>query len=251
MGPRSVLRISAACKARGGGREENLPLTDCWREIDRAQTTNGDELILRHRGGVYEMRCNGWDLMSNRAHVSEEALARLGLQAVAAAAPRILIGGLGMGFTLRAALDAAPPGASITVAELLPEIIAWNKGALAALAGRPLDDLRAEVKVADVAKLLATNTASYNAILLDIDNGPDAIMYECNATLYARDGLRMARAALAPSGVLAVWSADRSSAFERSLSSAGFSWRAVDVPARSYSPSPLHVIYLAQDVEPE
>jgi spermidine synthase len=226
-------------------------LIDGWREIDRAHTAGGDELVLRHRGGVYEIRCNGWDLMSNRAHASEEALARLALQDVAAPEPRILIGGLGMGFTLRAALDAAPHSASIMIAELLPEIIAWNKAALAALSGWPLDDPRAKVEVADVATLLATNTASYHAILLDIDNGPEAIMYERNAALYSRDGLRMARAALAPSGVLAVWSADRSSAFERSLSSAGLFWRAVDVPARSFSPSPLHVIYLAQDIESE
>jgi spermidine synthase len=225
--------------------EAKLSLTEGWDEIERARTVNGDELVLRHRAGVYEIRCNGWDLMSNRAHASEEALARLALRAVAARSPRILIGGLGMGYTLRAALDSAPLDARIVVAELLPEIVAWNKGALAALAGRSLDDPRVDLRIVDIAEVMKASLASYDAILLDVDNGPTAVMYERNAALYSCEGLRIAGAALAPFGALGVWSADRSGAFEQSLDRAGLSWRAIDVPARDFAPAPLHVIYLA------
>ena len=149
-----------------------------WETLASARTSSGDELALRQRGGVYEIRCNGWDLMSNRAHASEDALAQLALGLVEAPAPRILIGGLGMGFTLRAALNAAPQDACIDVAEIAPEIIAWNKGPLASLNDRALEDVRVRVHVNDIADLFAANSASFHAVLLDIDNGPDAVMYE-------------------------------------------------------------------------
>ncbi len=221
-------------------------MTEAWEEIDRARTISGDELILRRRAGVYEIRCNGWDLMSNRAHASEQELARLALKEVLAPRPHILIGGLGMGFTLRAALDASPPESRIDVAELLPEIVAWNEGALAMLSGRPLRDKRVGVQLVDVAELMVRRPILYDAILLDVDNGPNAVMYGNNAQLYSRQGVEIARNALAPDGVLAIWSADRSSDFEDQLGGAFFSWRAVDTPARSGWPSPLHVIYLAK-----
>lgn len=220
-------------------------MMDSWEELARG-VSSGDELLLRHRAGIYEIRCNGWDLMSNRAHRSEEALAELALRQLTEEAPRILIGGLGMGYTLRAALDAAPPSARIVVAELLPEIIAWNRGPLAQLAGRPLDDPRVELHMGDVAGLLATNGVAFHAVLLDIDNGPQAVMFERNAALYSREGLALARSALERGGVFAVWSADRSVCFERSLEEAGFSWRAVEIPARGASGEPLHTIYLAR-----
>jgi spermidine synthase len=221
--------------------------TPLWETLARACTPSGDELLLRRRDGVYEIRCNGWDLMSNRAHSSEEALAHLALQHIDTTSPRILIGGLGMGFTLRAALDASPPDARIEIAELLPEIVAWNRGPLAPLNACALDDPRASVYVGDVADLLEKNAASYDAIMLDVDNGPNAVIYERNATLYSFEGLRMARAALAPMGVLAVWSADRSPAFERLLDDGETSWRVVEPPACAYRAELLHAVYLTQN----
>jgi spermidine synthase len=215
-----------------------------WTEISRARTAAGDELVLRERSGVYEIRCNGWDLMSNRAHASEETMARLVLAEIAGRpTPRILIGGLGMGFTLRAALDAAPADARIEVAELVPEIVAWNRGPLATLASRPLDDSRASVRVADVAAVLRGVEACWDAILLDTDNGPGAIMLAANARLYAREGVAQALRALALGGVLALWAADRSASFEADLVAMGLDWREVETPAAP-GRAPDHTVYL-------
>ena len=220
---------------------------DVWAEIARARTAAGDELILRQRAGVYEIRCNGWDLMSNRAHASEEALASLALASVGAVlAPRILVGGLGMGFTLRAALDAAPASAQIVVVELLPEIVAWNRGALGTLAARPLDDPRVTVRVGDAADALRERHGACDAVLLDTDNGPGAVMLARNAGLYGAEGLALALAALAPGGVLALWSADRSAPFERLLDESGRPWRVVETPAVAAAGAPLHAVYLMQ-----
>ena len=219
-----------------------------WTEISRSTTAGGEELVLRFRGGVYEIRCNGWDLMSNRAHASEQTMARLALAEIAAReSPRVLIGGLGMGFTLRAALDVAPAHTAIEVAELTPAIVAWNRGPLAPLAGRPLDDSRALVRVVDVRDALAAAPGRYDAILLDTDNGPGAVMVAGNARLYLREGLDLTRRALAPGGVLAYWSADRSEAFEGLLDACGLDWRVVETPAREGRDRPLHAIYLARE----
>jgi spermidine synthase len=220
-------------------------MIDSWEELARVRSTAGDELMLRRRGGIYEIRCNGYDLMSNRAHRSEEALAELALEQVAAPSPQILIGGLGMGYTLRAALDRAPREARITVAEILPAIIAWNKDRLAPLAGRPLDDPRVDLRESNVDALL-TETARFDAILLDVDNGPDAVVHAGNDPLYSARGLRRLRRALAPSGVLAIWSADRSPRFEALLDDAHFVWRATEVAARGVAGDPVHVIYTAR-----
>lgn len=217
-----------------------------WDELARARTAAGDELLLRQRGGVYEIRCNGYDLMSNRAHRSEEALARLALAETRAATPRILVGGLGMGFTLRAALDAAPRDARIIVAELLPEIIAWNRGPLAPLAGRPLEDARVQLREGDVAVLMEAEAGAYDAILLDIDNGPEAVLCDINSALFSARGLRKMRRALAPAGVLAVWSADPSPRFEERLEETRFSFRAVEIAARGAEGDPTHVVYIAR-----
>jgi spermidine synthase len=219
---------------------------ETWTEISRATTATGDELVLRLRAGVYEIRCNGWDLMSNRAHASEQEMARLALAAIGdRMAPRILIGGLGMGFTLRASLDAAPADARIEVAELLPEIVAWNRGPLASLAHRPLEDPRTRIHVADVAEVLRAGQGAFDAILLDTDNGPGAVMLASNARLYAREGLALALGALKPAGILALWSADRSKTFEALLDEIGLAWRVVETPAAP-GRAPLHAIYLAR-----
>jgi spermidine synthase len=214
-----------------------------WTELAHAEMPDGSELSLRHCDGVFEIRCDGWELMSNRAHRSEEALARLGCAGLPAAA-RVLIGGLGMGFSLRAALDTLPGSARVIVAELVPDIIEWNRGPLATLAGRPLDDARVEIRCCDVADLLAGDDG-FDAILLDLDNGPATPIYRCAPRLYRRDGLALVRHSLNPDGTLAVWSADRSEAFEDAMSACGFAWRGVDVLARDDDDGPWHTIYIA------
>jgi len=202
---------------------------------------DGSELVLCRRGDAFEIRSNGWELMSSRAHASEEALARLACSDLPPS-PRVLIGGLGMGFSLRAALNLSSDSAHVLVAELVEEIIAWNHGPLATLAGRPLDDPRVTVHHADVAWLLSSGP--FDAILLDIDNGPATPIYCDPQSLYGCAGLQRLRAALAPSAKSAIWSADRSAAFEKALTQCGFDWRAVDTPALPDG-GPLHTIYVA------
>jgi SAM-dependent methyltransferase len=233
---------------------------DRWTDLARARTSTGDELVLRERAGCIELRCNGWELMSNRAHHSEERLAALACEHIglrtgdrrdptlAHPAPHVLIGGLGLGFTLRAALDCLPHSARVTVAELLPEIIAWNHEVLAPLTGHPLKDPRVSVACTDIATLLqAASPATFDAIVLDTDNGPESVMLAGNDALYRPETLRLIRRVLRPGGSLAVWSADPSPRFEHDLRSAGFRWSAHDVPARGAPDDPLHTIYLARD----
>jgi spermidine synthase len=219
-----------------------------WTELAQARGPDGETLVLRRRGGVFEIRCDGWELMSNRAHHSERTLGRLGCQALrgsgAAGAPRVLIGGLGMGFTLRAALDVLPAGARVTVTEIFAEVAEWNRFPLASLAGRPLDDPRVELCHADVAARL--DAAAFDAILLDVDNGPDAAILARNASLYSDAGLRRLRGALLPGGLLAVWSADRSPGFEARLTAGGLNWQRVEVAARGAADDPRHTLYLAR-----
>jgi len=227
------------CPAAPRGHE----MPQSWHELARATTACGDELVLRERAGTFEIRCNGWDLMSNRAHYSEQWMAHTACKRLPTDAPRVLIGGLGMGFTLRAALDVLPAAAQVVVAELLPEIIVWNRGVLASLAHRPLDDLRLCLACADVADLLRPD--SFDAIVLDVDNGPDAVMLRGNASLYAPEGVQQMQRALRPGGVLAVWSASPSIRFEQILRAAGLPWDRADIPACGRESDPLHSIYRA------
>jgi len=239
---RSDPAISGAewrCRALPHGHE----IPQSWHELARATTACGDELVLRKRAGTFEIRCNGWDLMSNRAHYSEQWMARAVCEGLPTDAPRVLIGGLGMGFTLRAALDVLPATAQVVVAELLPEVIAWNRGVLASLARRPLDDPRVYVVCADVANLLQPN--SFDAIVLDVDNGPDAVMLRGNASLYAPGGVQRIQRALRHGGTLAVWAAGPSPLFAQTLREAGLRWDRTDVPARGTQDDPLHSIYHA------
>lgn len=216
--------------------------------LDLVVTPDGRELVLERRGDLYTILVDGEELMASRTSGSERALADLALGAVAERpAPRVLIGGLGMGFTLRAALDALAgrPRATLVVAELFPEIVTWNHGPLAPLAGRPLADPRARVEVADVADLLAA-TPPWDAILLDVDNGPESFTVDRNARLYARAGLARLHAALAPGGVLAVWSAGDDPRFTSRLAAAGFTPTTLRVPARTTGQGGKHVIFLAR-----
>ena len=203
--------------------------------------------MLRQRGGDFEIRVDGHDLMSNRAHGSEEEMARLACAHLGTAdAPRVLVGGLGMGYTLRATLDALPAGGHVVVAELVPAVVDWNRGPLAPLAGAPLQDARAEVYVGDVGALLRTTTVRFDAIMLDVDNGPKALTRKGNQLLYSPAGLETTKRALRRDGVLAVWSSDRSKDFEARLRKAGFRAESIDVPARGIAGGPKHTIFVAQ-----
>jgi spermidine synthase len=158
---------------------------------------------------------------------------------------RVLIGGYGMGFTLRAVLAALGPKAAITVAELVPGIIDWARGPMAAMTGDCLDDPRVEVVIADVGACIAAGSARYDAILLDVDNGPDGLTRAANDGLYTARGLASARAALRPGGILAVWSAGADAAFTRRLAQAGFAVDEVQIRARSNGKGPIHTIWFA------
>lgn len=169
------------------------------------------------------IRLRGAELMNSRAHQSEEKLAVLACAGLAERPRvRVLIGGLGMGFTTRAALDVLAPDALVVVSELVPEVVDWNRGPLAHLAGNPLDDPRTEVVVGDVGVRIARARPPYDAILLDVDNGPDAFTAPGNARLYGHEGLVRARQALVPGGKLGVWSVEDDRTFTGRLRGVGF-----------------------------
>lgn len=216
-----------------------------WEQLGETLVPGGDVMSLHRRGAEYSLRVGGLELMNSRQHGSEEALAALAVREHAGTVRNVLIGGLGMGFTLRAALDALPAGARVTVAELVPAVIEWNRGHLGHLAGDPLADPRTTVVAADVAVLLRRAARAYDLILLDTDNGPEGTTRDGNERLYSAVGLRTARAALRPGGLLAVWSAFRSPAFTKRLASAGFSVEEKTVRARGERGA-RHVVWLAR-----
>jgi spermidine synthase len=216
-----------------------------WLELGRGRAPDGGELVLRQRDQEFEIRVAGQDLMSSRLHGSEEALARLGCAHVGPGG-RVLVGGLGMGFTLRAALDAVPADAEVVVCELVPEVVDWNRGPLAELAGRPLDDPRVRVHVGDVGALLGSTKVRFDAILLDVDNGPQGLTKKSNQLLYGPPGLERTRRALRPGGVLAVWSAARSPEFVARLVRAGFAARAETARARGDAGGTAHTIFVGK-----
>ncbi|NNJ71040.1 MAG: spermidine synthase, partial [Kiritimatiellales bacterium] len=186
------------------------------------------------------------ELMNSRMHGSEEALAELACRQLRdRTTPRILIGGLGMGFTLRAALDHLGPGAEVIVAELVPAVIQWNRSHLADLAGQPLADPRATVREADVAQVIKEKRGTFDAILLDVDNGPDGLTHAGNDRLYSRGGIAAAKAALKPGGLLGVWSAEPDKSFTKRLRGAGFSIEEHTVRARK-TKGRRHTIWLAE-----
>jgi spermidine synthase len=213
-------------------------------EVARASTPDGDELILRRRGDEFDIRFNGWEVMASRTSRSEEALARLAYEDLRRAPRAVLIGGLGMGYTLRAALDLAGADARIVVAELAPAVVEWVSGPLADLAGNPLADRRVDVRVGSVAEALAASPQLFDVILLDTDNGPESVLHPANAFLYSRDGVDLAMQAVRNNGVVGFWSADPSIAFEHRLDAAGLCWRRAEVAARDDGPE--HTIYLVK-----
>ncbi len=221
-----------------------------WELLDTAAIPgSGEELRLFKRGEEYAIRAyDGIDLMNSRVHGSEEALAELACKKIKdRKAPRILVGGLGMGWTLAAALRQVGEHGRVTAAELIPAVVEWNRERLGHLAGHPLGDKQVEIREVDVARLLKTEKNAYDAILLDVDNGPEAFTRKGNDWLYGREGLAAAAAALRSSGVLAVWScggADK--AFTRRLRQAGFKVKVVPVRARGAKGGSRHTIWLAE-----
>ncbi len=214
--------------------------------LGTAQVPGGPELRLFRHDRDYMIVLGGNELMSSRMSGSEVALAEQTCDRIKGRkAPRLLIGGYGMGFTLRAALARLGKDAHLVVAELVPEIIAWARGPMADLAAGCLDDPRVELRLGDVRDEIAGFPATYDAILLDVDNGPDGLTREANDGLYSQRGLRAARHALRPGGVLAIWSAARDDAFARRLAKCGFAVDEVTVRARTNGKGPKHVIWFA------
>lgn len=213
--------------------------------LGRAPTPDGGEIVLYERDGAYFIRVNGLELMTSRAHGSEEDLARLALAEIRTKNPKVLIGGLGMGYTLRAVLDAVPRTAKVMVAEILPAIVAWNRSELSHLARSPLDDARVAVVERDVAEIIKAGPRAFDAVLLDVDNGPVALTVAKNEGLYGSSGLISIRRCLRPHGVLGVWSADPDRAFEKRLKKAGFRVSTETVPARRGAKGPKHTIFVA------
>ena len=219
-----------------------------WQLLDTTPIPgDGRHLQLHRRGDEFSISIVGSGvLMNTRAHGSEDALAELSCrQVVDRLQPRVLIGGLGMGFTLAAALSHLGPTAEVVVSELVPGVVTWNRGPLGMYAGNPLADARSRVHVGDVAKLLRTERKAYDAILLDVDNGPEGLTRKKNDWLYTVDGLTAAYTALRPRGVLAVWSAGPDNEFNERLRKVGYEVRQTRVRARGKK-GDLHVIWLAE-----
>jgi spermidine synthase len=215
--------------------------------IDRAEIPGGGgELRLIKRGEEYSILLGSNELMNSRLSGSEEALASLACARIGGLkGPTLLIGGLGMGFTLRKALAELGPEAKLVVAELVPAVVEWARGPLAHLFGSSLTDPRASVVEADVGDLIGDARAAYDAILLDVDNGPEGLTHEGNDRLYNKAGLRRAWAALRPGGVLAIWSAAADRAFSHRLGKAGFEVEEVRVRAVSGGRGAHHVVWVA------
>ena len=194
--------------------------------IEKVVSPNGGAMVLSQRGDEFVIRVDGIELMGSRNHGSEDALGRLACGAVLnQAAPHVLIGGLGLGYTLRAALDTLGPDAKVEVIELVADVIRWNQTVLGHLAQQPLLDPRVTLVNADVADVLAKASQRYDAIVLDVDNGPDALTQDSNVALYRLKGLQMIYRALRPGGTLAVWSGFPSKTFTAWLGKAGFATR--------------------------
>lgn len=215
-----------------------------WAELARAGNEAGDEILLRQRADIYEIRYNGLELMSNVNFQSELRLAEKSLRLFDHPIRHVLIAGLGMGFTLRAALDNLGKSVRVTVCELVPEIIQWNRDHIGHLADNPLGDGRVEVVTGDVMDLLRQRPAHYDLILMDTDNGPDITVRADNEQIYQDDGLSLVRRALRPGGHVAFWSATASQVFEQRLDEHGLDWHREDVNLIGGRADAFHYIYL-------
>jgi spermidine synthase len=217
-----------------------------WEHLGETQVPGGGAMRLKRRGDEYSISLGRIELMNSRLSGSEEALATLAAARLTHhQTPRVLIGGLGMGFTLRAALASFAPEARITVAELVPAVVDWARGPMAGLFAGCLDDPRVAIRIEDVALLLREARGVHDAILLDVDNGPDGLTAAANDGLYSAGGLAAAREALRPGGVLAVWSAYRDAAFRARLGRAGFAVDEETARAHRGKKGARHTIWLA------
>ena len=218
-----------------------------WIHLETAVAPQGDTLRLLRRGDEFSIRLgDGNELMSSRLSGSEEALATLALERLPnRTAPRVLIGGLGMGFTLRAAQGVAPPDARLVVSEIVPELVDWATRHMGPVFGDCLSDPRVEVRIGDVGEQIRAASAGYGAILLDVGNGPDGLTRGGNDALYGEAGLRAAKRALRPGGVLAIWSAADDPRFTRRLGNSGFEVQAQGVRAGRTKRGARHMIWLA------
>jgi spermidine synthase len=210
--------------------------------IDRASSPGGEQLVLSQHGKQFSIRVAGVELMSSVNHGSEDQLGRMSCESLKVPAPRILIGGLGMGFTLRAALDALPATASVDIVEIVPSVVHWNRTVYGQLANHPLNDSRVTLIEDDVAQVIERGR-DYDAIVLDVDNGPDGV-YRDNRGLYQRRGLEAMYTALVPGGLLTVWSCFESPTFTRWLRDVGFTVELRNIKAK-YKGGPRHCIWFA------
>lgn len=218
-----------------------------WIQLDSAPIPGeAGELRLKQRGSEFSIMLGSNELMNSRLSGSEEALATLSYEKIKGRPrPGILIGGLGMGFTLRAALAVVAQDARIVVAELVPAVVSWARGPMAEVFKGCLDDPRVAVHECDVGELIRSSKATFDAILLDVDNGPDGLTRKSNDSLYDLKGLRAARDALRPGGVLAVWSSGPDTSFTRRVRDSGFSVEAINMRANGKRGGARHVIWLA------
>ena len=217
-------------------------------KIATARTPDGGEMVLYQHGRDFSIQINGQDLMLSRQHESELELARLGCAHLAdRKAPRILIGGLGMGYTLRQALDMLSPRAQVVVGELLGAVVEWNREFFGELNGHPLGDERVDLKTGDIVDLISRSRSRFDAILLDIDNGPGVMTDSGNRRLYGREGILACRRALRKQGCLAVWSAEPSKKFEQLLMSCSFHVRRFRLSAYKGSKSQSRFVWVASE----
>lgn len=222
-----------------------------WVVLDTAKIPGGGELRLKQRGAEFSIMLGTNELMNSRLSGSEEALAKLACERISGRPkPKLLIGGLGMGFTLRAALALLGRDARIVVAELVPEVVAWARGPMAELFAGCLDDPRVEVVVGDVGKVIRDGMGDFDAILLDVDNGPEGLSRDANDSLYNYTGLYAAKIALKPGGVLTVWSQGPDKAFNRRLHESGFVVDEVKVRASTKGSGARHVVWVAANKTP-
>ncbi len=218
-----------------------------WQQIDTARVPGASiELRLMRRGAEFSMMLGQNELMNSRLSGSEEALATLACRRIEAVKrPHLLIGGLGMGFTLRAALAVLGPEAQITVAELVPAVITWARGPMADIFGDSLEDPRASIRSADVVEVIRSHPSAFDAILLDVDNGPEGLIRKANDALYDIKGLKAIHKSLRPGGVVAVWSSGPNALFSKRLGDVGFDVNEVAVRATAKRSGVRHVIWFA------
>jgi spermidine synthase len=217
-------------------------------KLAKTRTPDGGKMILYQHDQDFSIMINGEDLMHSRRHESELALARLGCaHLIKRKIPRILIGGLGMGYTLRQTLDMLSPHAHVVVGELLPAVVKWNREFLGTLNGDPLKDKRVDLKTGNIVEMISGFRNRFDAILLDIDNGPDAMTDTGNCRLYRHEGIEFCRRALRKQGSLAIWSAKPSKPFEHRLVNGGFHVRRFRVPAYKGKNPPSHFVWVASE----